>query len=48
MVPLFETLDDLDNAGQIMRRLFNIPWYRTQLRWAPLEPLWTQLLLHPP
>ncbi len=28
VVPLFETLDDLNNSGQIMARLFSIDWYR--------------------
>ena len=32
VAPLFETLADLDNAGKVMRRLFNVPWYREQLR----------------
>lgn len=26
VVPLFETLDDLDNSGKVMSRLFNTPW----------------------
>ncbi|MFC0308356.1 phosphoenolpyruvate carboxylase [Gallibacterium trehalosifermentans] len=28
VVPLFETLDDLDNAERVMQQLFNIDWYR--------------------
>ena len=32
VVPLFETLDDLDRAGDTMRRLLGLPWYRQQLR----------------
>ncbi|EIE23489.1 putative phosphoenolpyruvate carboxylase [Coccomyxa subellipsoidea C-169] len=32
VVPLFETLDDLDNAGAALKRLINLPWYRKQLR----------------
>lgn len=32
VAPLFETLTDLDNAGKVMRRLFNVPWYREHLR----------------
>lgn len=32
VAPLFETLDDLDNAGAVMRRLFNNRWYRQHLR----------------
>lgn len=27
VVPLFETLDDLDNASWTLERLFHIPWY---------------------
>jgi phosphoenolpyruvate carboxylase len=32
VVPLFETLDDLDAAGEVMQRLFANPWYRAHLR----------------
>lgn len=32
VVPLFETLDDLDNAASSMEALFAIPWYREALR----------------
>ena len=32
VVPLFETLDDLDNAGAALKRLIQLPWYRKQLR----------------
>lgn len=28
VVPLFETLDDLDNSENVMTQLFNIGWYR--------------------
>lgn len=28
VVPLFETLDDLNNASQVMEQLLNIDWYR--------------------
>ena len=28
VVPLFETLDDLDNAESVMQQLFDIGWYR--------------------
>ncbi|MFP3014512.1 MAG: phosphoenolpyruvate carboxylase [Arsenophonus sp.] len=28
VVPLFETLDDLNNAESVIQKLFNIPWYR--------------------
>ncbi|WJG08804.1 phosphoenolpyruvate carboxylase [Aliiglaciecola sp. LCG003] len=28
VAPLFETLDDLNNAPKVMRELFNIDWYR--------------------
>ena len=31
VVPLFETLRDLDNAGAIMRDLLAIPWYRNRI-----------------
>ena len=26
-VPLFETLNDLQNAHQVIKKLYNIPWY---------------------
>jgi phosphoenolpyruvate carboxylase len=29
VVPLFETLDDLDRAPNVMGRLWQMPWYRT-------------------
>jgi len=32
VVPLFETLADLDASGEVMRRLFANPWYRSHLR----------------
>lgn len=32
VVPLFETLDDLDASGEVMARLFSNPWYRQHLR----------------
>jgi hypothetical protein len=28
VVPLFETLDDLDNSAETMEALFTNPWYR--------------------
>jgi phosphoenolpyruvate carboxylase len=31
VVPLFETLADLDRAGAVMARLLDIPWYRAQI-----------------
>lgn len=31
VVPLFETLRDLENAGAIMRDLLSIPWYRNRI-----------------
>ena len=33
VVPLFETLDDLNNAGATLKRLLDTPWYRQQLRY---------------
>ncbi|MDF5830477.1 phosphoenolpyruvate carboxylase [Pseudomonas aeruginosa] len=30
VVPLFETLDDLDNAGPCMERLLTLPGYRSR------------------
>jgi phosphoenolpyruvate carboxylase len=30
VVPLFETLADLDSAGQVVSQLLDIPWYRAQ------------------
>lgn len=32
VVPLFETLDDLNNADAVMTQLFNIDWYRHVIR----------------
>ncbi len=32
VVPLFETLDDLDASGEVMARLFSNTWYRNHLR----------------
>jgi len=32
VVPLFETLDDLDASADVMQTLFNNPWYRAHLR----------------
>lgn len=34
VVPLFETLDDLKRAGDVMRRLFGIPWYHQRIAGA--------------
>lgn len=31
VVPLFETLDDLKRAGNVMRRLFSIAWYHQRI-----------------
>lgn len=31
VVPLFETLDDLDGAGDVMKSLLSLPWYREHL-----------------
>jgi phosphoenolpyruvate carboxylase len=31
VVPLFETLDDLERAGSVMRQLFQMPWYRAHI-----------------
>jgi phosphoenolpyruvate carboxylase len=31
VAPLFETLSDLDGAGEAMRRLLYVPWYRRHL-----------------
>ena len=28
VVPLFETLDDLDASEEVMTQLFNVGWYR--------------------
>ena len=36
VVPLFETLDDLNGAGATLKRLLDTPWYRRQLRCAQL------------
>eukprot|EP00884_Botryococcus_braunii_P017055 jgi/Botrbrau1/4032/Bobra.0016s0039.1 len=32
VVPLFETLSDLQSAGKNLRELFSVPWYRKVLR----------------
>lgn len=32
VVPLFETLTDLDAAGGVMTRLMNLPWYRKHVQ----------------
>ncbi|GAA5112085.1 phosphoenolpyruvate carboxylase [Orbus sasakiae] len=32
VVPLFETLDDLNNAKSVMQKLLDIPWYRECIR----------------
>ncbi len=32
VVPLFETLSDLDNSSSIMDRLFSIPWYKDDIQ----------------
>ena len=31
VAPLFETLDDLDNAASCIKALFDIPWYRSYI-----------------
>jgi phosphoenolpyruvate carboxylase len=31
VVPLFETLADLERAGDVMGRLLDVPWYRNQI-----------------
>ncbi|QIQ20373.1 phosphoenolpyruvate carboxylase [Zophobihabitans entericus] len=31
VVPLFETLEDLNNANDIMKQLLDIPWYREKI-----------------
>src|SRR5438094_895364 len=31
LVPLFETADDLDAAGRVLRTLFATPWYRNRI-----------------
>jgi phosphoenolpyruvate carboxylase len=32
VVPLFETLADLDNSSEVMDRLFSIPWYKEDIK----------------
>ncbi|HEY5654173.1 MAG TPA: phosphoenolpyruvate carboxylase [Pontiella sp.] len=32
VVPLFETLDDLDHCGETMQQLFSIPWYKEDIQ----------------
>src|SRR5205085_439747 len=31
VVPLFETLSDLQHAGEVITRLLSIPWYREHI-----------------
>jgi phosphoenolpyruvate carboxylase len=31
VVPLFETIDDLERAGTVMRELFQMPWYKARI-----------------
>ncbi len=31
VVPLFETIDDLERAGKVMRELFQMPWYKARI-----------------
>jgi len=31
VVPLFETIDDLERAGSVMRQLFQMPWYKAHI-----------------
>jgi phosphoenolpyruvate carboxylase len=31
VVPLFETIDDLERAGAVMRQLFQMPWYKAHI-----------------
>ena len=37
VVPLFETLADLQMAGDTMQTLFCVPWYRKYLRYGHLQ-----------
>ena len=39
VVPLFETLDDLNNAGATLKSLLDTPWYRQQLRYMRTQLL---------
>jgi phosphoenolpyruvate carboxylase len=32
VVPLFETISDLESAGAVMDRLFSVPWYRERIQ----------------
>lgn len=49
VVPLFETLSDLDGASSTMRRLFSVPWYRQLIRCArPLTPSHEHLAVQAP
>ncbi len=45
VVPLFETVDDLRNSSQVMRRLFSIDWYLHHIKGAQVSIL--MLLVHP-
>jgi phosphoenolpyruvate carboxylase len=31
VVPLFETIDDLERSGSVMRQLFQMPWYKAHI-----------------
>ncbi len=32
VVPLFETIDDLERAGSVMRQLLSMPWYKAHIK----------------
>lgn len=32
VAPLFETISDLENSGDVMDRLFSIPWYKERIK----------------
>ncbi len=38
VVPLFETVEDLQRSPQVMEQLFQLPWYQQYLR-QEREPL---------
>lgn len=42
VVPLFETLDDLNHAETAMRQLFSTPWYSTHIQGKQVRS-WGQL-----
>ena len=45
VAPLFETLDDLNNANDVMTQLLNIDWYRGFIQGKQMAVSYTHLTL---